>query len=49
MVKNLGFTNACRTMNNIHKDRDQSNKQPIPNKQTKNTFTVFPSKYLWLT
>ena len=31
-----------RTMNNnIHKDRDQSNKKPILNKQTKNTFTFF--------
>jgi hypothetical protein len=27
--------------NNIHKDRDQSNKKLISNKQTQNTFTVF--------
>ena len=37
MVNNLGFNNAYRTMtNNIHKDDDQSNKKPIPNKQTEN-------------
>jgi hypothetical protein len=42
MVNNLGFNNAYRTMtNNIHKNHDQSNKKPIPNKQAGNTFTVF--------
>ena len=42
MVNNLGFNNACKAMiNNVHKDHDQSNKKPIVNKQTANTFTVF--------
>ena len=42
MVNNLGFNNACRTTNNnIHKDHDQSNENPILNKQNKNNFTVF--------
>jgi hypothetical protein len=42
MVNNLGFNNACRaTTNNIYKDHDQSNKKPILNKHTGNTFTVF--------
>ena len=42
MLNNLRFNNACRaTTNNIYKDRDQSNKKPILNKHTENTFTVF--------
>jgi len=50
MVNNLRFNNACRaTTNNIYKDHDQSNRKPILNKHTENTFTVFPSKHLWPT
>ena len=42
MVTNLGFNNACRTMNNnTREDHDQSNKKLISNKQNKHTFTVF--------
>jgi len=41
-INNLGFNNACRTINNnIHTNHEQSNKKLILNKQNKNTFTVF--------